>query len=184
MLMKSDARLMGCKCLVWMVLVTMILGISTQALAGSWKQAPAFLSASDASALSEEEDAAARDAYYSTPLFYMPDVYDTHRITGYSAVALTILAMVTGDDSSLHKVSGVAAAAFGVAAGASGHMAYGDGIDFREGMTRENIHAGSGYLATAALILTGVLGVADEKHSGVGGVATAAVIVPVAVFTF
>jgi hypothetical protein len=92
--------------------------------------------------------------------------------------------MGTGDDSTAHKMSGVAAAVCGVAAGASGHIAYGEGIDFRGGWTRENIHAGSGYIATAALVLAAALGAADEDHGTVGGIATAAVTVPVLVFTF
>lgn len=183
MLMKQRVRLMGYRCLVWMVLMSVVAGFSTPAAAG-WYQLPSFLMPPDTLALAEDEDAESGQQQYGAPLFYMPDVYETHRITGYSAIALTILAMVSGDDSSLHKVSGGVAAAFGVAAGASGHIAYGEGIDFREGWTRENIHAGSGYLATAALVLTAALGAADEKHSAAGGVATAAVIVPVAVFTF
>jgi 4-amino-4-deoxy-L-arabinose transferase-like glycosyltransferase len=179
MLMKQCVRSMGYKCLVWMVLMSVVAGFSTTATA-AWYQLPSYLVPPDVLSLSEDEDVESRQAL----IFYMPDVYETHRITGYTAVALTLLALVSGDDSSLHKVSGVTAAAFGVAAGASGHIAYGEGIDFRDGWTRENIHAGSGYLATAALVLTAVLGVADESHSAAGGIAAAAVIVPVAVFTF
>jgi hypothetical protein len=171
------------KSLVWMVLAGMVLGFSGPASAG-WNDEPDALRPPEAFEYSEEEAFEGEQDYYSTPLFYMPDVQETHRITGYSAVALTILAMVTGDDSTAHKMSGVAAAVCGVAAGASGHIAYGAGIDFREGWTRENIHAGSGYIATAALVLAAAMGAADEDHDTVGGIATAAVIVPVLVFTF
>ena len=170
---------MACKCLIWTVLATLAFGSLTPALADGL-YLPSFLAPPDVLSLSN--GGGAKEA--SAPLFYLPDVYETHRITGYSAVALTILAMVSGDDSAFHRVSGIAAASFGVAAGASGHTAYGEGIDFRQGWTRENIHAGSGYLATAALVLTAVLGAADTGHSGVGGVATAAVVVPVMVFVF
>ncbi len=184
MLMKKWMRGMACRSLLSMVVVTLIFGSFTSVMAAEWAQTPSFLSLPDVLSLSDGDEAYGSQPVASAPLFYMPDIYETHRLTGYSAVALTILAMVSGDDSALHKLSGAAAAAFGVAAGATGHTAYGAGIDFNEGWTRENIHAGSGYLATAALVMTAVLGVADTGHSGVGGVATAAVVVPVLVFAF
>ena len=177
-------RWMGCKSLVCVVLASMVLGGISPVWAGGASQLPPSLNVPDNLYASLEEEMETMDNMESAPLFYMPDVYTTHMITGYGAVALTLLAMISGDDSSLHKVSGMTAAAFGVAAGTTGHIAYGEGIDFRDGWTRENIHAGSGYLATAALVLTAVLGAADESHSGVGGLATAAVAVPVLVFAF
>jgi len=183
MLMKRRVRLMGQWCLVWIVLVGMVMGFSGPVSAG-WYQTPDYMKPSDELAYPDDEEMDAQQDRFSAPLFYMPDVYETHRLTGYGAVALAILALASGDDSTFHKVSGVSAAVCGVAAGASGHIAYGEGINFREGWTRENIHAGSGYLATAALVLAAALGAADESHSAVGGVATAAVIVPVAVFVF
>lgn len=183
MLMKRRVRLLGRRCLAGLVMLGMVLGFSGPVSAG-WTQAPAYLTPSDELAYPEEEDLDVRQDRFSTPLFYMPDIYETHRLTGYGAVALAILAMASGDDATLHKITGVSAAVCGVAAGASGHIAYGQGIDFRQGLTRENIHAGSGYLATAALVLAAALGAADENHSAAGGVATAAVVVPVAVFVF
>lgn len=183
MLMNTRTRLMGRRCLVWMVIATLVSGLFTPAFAG-WYQLPSFLRPPDILSLSEEEDGDAQQDRFTMPVFYMPDIYETHRITGYSAIALSILALATGGDSTVHKVSGFSAAVFGVAAGASGHIAYGEGIDFREGWTRENIHAGSGYLATAALVLTAALGASDKSHSAAGGVATAAVTVPVLVLVF
>ncbi|WP_300667820.1 hypothetical protein [Desulfoluna sp.] len=183
MLIKRRERTMGRRWLVGMILACMVLGFSGSVFA-EWYPAPSYLDPSEESIFLEDEELDARDDRFAQPGFYMPDLYQTHRLTGYSAVALTLLSLVTGDDKSFHKVSGVGAAVFGVAAGASGHIAYGEGINFREGWTRENIHAGSGYLATAALVLTGVLGAADENHSAAGGVAAAAVVVPVAVFVF
>ena len=177
-------RWMGRKCLVWVVLASMVMGGFSPVWAGGWNSLPPSLNAPDDLYASPEEEMDAMGNMEPAPLFYMPDVYTTHRITGYGAVALTLLAMVSGDDSSLHKVSGMTAAAFGVAAGTTGHIAYGEAIHFRDGWTRENIHAGSGYIATAALVLTAALGVADKGHAAAGGLATAAVAVPVLVVSF
>ncbi|WP_139163821.1 hypothetical protein [Desulfoluna spongiiphila] len=181
--MKRRMCVMGRRCLVWMVLVGMVLGAAGPVSAG-WYQTPDYMKPSEDLSYPEDAEMDPQQERYTTPLFYMPDVYQTHRITGYGAVALTILAVASGDDSTLHKVSGASAALCGVAAGTSGHMAYGGGINFREGWTRENIHAGAGYLATAALVLAAGLGAADEDHKTVGGIATAAAVVPVAVFVF
>jgi len=183
MLMKRCMRLMGRKCLVWMMLVGMVLSGAGPVSAG-WNQTPDYMKPSEDQSYPEDVEMDAQQDRFSAPLFYMPDVYQTHRITGYGAVALTILAVASGDDSTLHKVSGASAALCGVAAGTSGHIAYGGGINFRDGWTRENIHAGAGYLATAALVLAAGLGAADEDHEAVGGIAAAAAVVPVAVFVF
>lgn len=189
MLMKKGMLWMGRRCLVWMVLAGMVLGGAGPVSAG-WNQTPDYMKPSDDVTYQEDQlypEDAEMDTYqdrYATPLFYMPDIYQTHRITGYGAIALTIMAVASGDDSTFHKISGASAALCGVAAGTSGHMAYGGGINFRDGWTRENIHAGAGYLATAALVLAAGLGAADEDHETAGAVATAAAVVPVAVFVF
>ena len=115
---------------------------------------------------------------------YLPDSYTTHRLSGYGTFVLALIAMGTHDDSGLHKGSGIGAAAMGVLAGASGHSAYGDAIDLSQGWTPENIHAVSGYIATAGLVLAAALGASDADHGAVGGIATASATIPVVFVSF